>query len=189
MNFKPHYELKGKHAFLSPSKYNWVYYDEEKLRSNYINTVVAQARGTRLHELAAMLIEERQKLPRSKKTLNSYVNDAIGFGMKPEVALVYTDLCFGHADAVAFDEDRGFLRIHDLKTGIIPAHMEQLLIYDALFCLEYRINPKDIQVENRIYQCDAISVANPSPDELKEFVDMVVEKEKWAREVRAEVSF
>ena len=67
--------------------------------------------------------------------------------------------------------------------------MEQLLLYDALFCLEYRINPKDIQVENRIYQCDAISVANPSPDELKEFVDMVVEKEKCAREVRAEVSF
>ena len=30
------------------------------------------------------------------------------------------------------------LRIHDYKSGITPAKMDQLMIYAALFCLEYK---------------------------------------------------
>lgn len=39
------------------------------------------------------------------------------------------------------------LRIHDLKTGISPVHMDQLLIYAALFCLEYKIKPGSIDTD------------------------------------------
>lgn len=65
------------------------------------------------------------------KTLNMYVNDAIGFKMIPEQILFYSENCFGTADTIMFRNR--FLRIHDLKTGAIPAHMEQLKIYAALF--------------------------------------------------------
>lgn len=60
-----------------------------------------------------------------------YVNDAIGFKMTPEQPLFYSENCFGTADAISYRNK--LLRIHDLKTGLIPAHMEQLMIYAALF--------------------------------------------------------
>lgn len=65
--------------------------------------------------------------------------------------------------------------IHDLKTGIVPAHMEQLLIYDALFCLEYRIKPSSIQIENRIYQSDDILIANPAAEDVEPIMDKIRE--------------
>ena len=156
MTFNDHSRLRGQHAFLSASKYNWINYDPDKLAVVYTNFMATQ-KGTELHEFAAKCIELGQKLPRSKKTLNNYVNDAIGFRMTPEQVLYYSDNCFGTADAICFRDD--ILRIHDLKTGAIPAHMKQLLIYDALFCLEYRIKPEKIQIENRIYQSDDILIA------------------------------
>lgn len=135
MTFNEHSRLIGQHAFLSASKYHWINYDADKLTTAYTNFMAAQ-KGTELHEFAARCIALGQKLPRSKKTLNSYVNDAIGFRMTPEQVLCYSENCFGTADSICFRDD--ILRIHDLKTGIVPAHMEQLLIYDALFCLEYK---------------------------------------------------
>jgi hypothetical protein len=135
MNFNDHSKLKGFHAFLSASSYHWLNYTEEKLITAYTNAL-AKERGTELHDFAAKAIELRQKLQASKKTLNMYVNDAIGFRMIPEQVLYYSDNCFGTADAISFRKN--FLRIHDLKTGATPAKMEQLMIYAALFCLEYR---------------------------------------------------
>lgn len=63
--------------------------------------------------------------------MNMYVNDAISFRMVPEQILFYSENCFGTADTIVFRN--GTLRIHDLKTGVVPAHMEQLEIYAALF--------------------------------------------------------
>ena len=172
MTFNDHSRLRGQHAFLSASKYNWINYDPDKLAVVYTNFMATQ-KGTELHEFAAKCIELGQKLPRSKKTLNNYVNDAIGFRMTPEQVLYYSDNCFGTADAICFRDD--ILRIHDLKTGVIPAPMEQLLIYDALFCLEYRIKPEKIQIENRIYQSDDILIANPCPDDINPIMDKIRE--------------
>ena len=87
--------------------------------------------GTRLHEWAKKTIDLGLKQPRSKKTIYSYVNDAIGFKMDTEVVLFYSERFFGTADAISFRD--GILRIHDLKTGKIPAHIEQLEVYAALF--------------------------------------------------------
>ena len=133
MNFNNHFQLRDKHAFLGASKYHWINYDEDKLVESY-NRFQAVQRGTVLHNFAAQCITLGQKLPRSQKTLNMYVNDAIGFKMTPEQVLYYSDNCFGTADAISFRN--GMLRIHDLKTGVTPAHMEQLMVYAALFCLD-----------------------------------------------------
>ena len=156
MNFNRHFELEGLHAFLGPSKYHWLNYSEEKMADSYLNFLAAQ-RGTELHAFAAQCIRLGQKLPKSQKTLNMYVNDAIGFRMTPEQPLFYSENCFGTADAISFRKD--MLRIHDYKSGAIPAHIEQLEIYAALFCLEYRVKPTDIETELRIYQSDDIPVS------------------------------
>lgn len=172
MNWNKHYALKDKHSFLSASKYHWINYDADKLAQAY-STFEAAAIGTRIHAVAAELIDLGINLKKCNKTLNLYVNDAIGYKMSPEVVLYYSENAFGTADAIAFRKDpktkRYFLRIHDLKTGTVPAHMEQLMIYAAYFCLEYGYKPRDIDIELRIYQNDQVLVHNAC-DEYKEGV-------------------
>lgn len=175
MNFNKHSNLEGMHAYLGASKYHWINYDEDKLISTYRNHL-ATLRGTEIHEFAAKAIALGQKLPKSKKTLNNYVNDAIGYRMTPEQVLVYSNNCFGTADAICFRD--GYLRIHDLKTGIVPAHIEQLEIYAALFCLEYHIKPGDIEMELRIYQNDDVLGHKPTADEIVPIMDKIVTFDK-----------
>ena len=159
MLWKPHYDLQGRHAFLGASNYHWLNYDNEKLDISYTN-YLAKEKGTKLHAIAKELIDEKIPLPRTRKTLNMYVNDGIRFNMQTEQVLYYSDNCFGTADSIRFDENKKFLRIHDLKTGITPTHIEQLEIYAALFCLEYGYKPIDILMEFRIYQTDDIFMEN-----------------------------
>lgn len=163
MNFNKHSNLEGKHAFLGASSYHWINYDDNKLKEVY-NNLLAKRRGTELHEFAATAIKLGVKVSKSKKTLNRYINDAIGFNMEPEVVLQHSDSCFGTADAICFRDNK--LRIHDLKTGHIPAHMEQLYIYAAMFCSEYKYSPFDIDIELRIYQNDEIVVCEPDPNDI-----------------------
>lgn len=184
MNFVKHSELEGLHAFLGASKYHWLNYDRERLELVYRNQL-AKERGTELHEFAATCIRLGQKLPRSKKTLNQYVNDAIGFKMTPEQPLFYSPNCFGTADAISFRDN--FLRIHDYKSGETPAHMEQLMIYEALFCLEYRIKPDEIGSELRIYQFDTFEPYVPKPPEIYAIMDKIVDFDKVITKIRMEV--
>lgn len=183
MEWNKHYELAGKHAFLSASKYHWINYDEEKLVETYNNFAAAQ-RGTELHEFAAQCIRLGQRLPKSKKTLNMYVNDAIGYRLTPEQVLYYSENCFGTADAIGFKDN--FLRIHDYKSGVTPARMEQLEIYAALFCLEYRIKPSKIDMELRLYQSDDILVHNPSDEEIVPIMDTIVNFDKILYKIKSE---
>ena len=171
MDFKQHSELEGRHAFLGASKYSWINYNNEKLELSY-NRFLAKQKGTRLHAFAAECIILAQKLPKSKKTLNLYVNDAIGFKMHPEQILYYSDNCFGTSDAILFRDNK--LRIHDLKTGGIPAHMEQLEIYTALFCLEYHLNPTDIDIELRLYQSDEVLINVPDPEDIRVIMEKII---------------
>lgn len=174
--------LSTRHAFLSPSSPAWVNYDEEKLRRVYFANRAA-AKGTRLHELARTLIRERVELPDNGSTLSLYVNDAIGYRMLPEVMLKYSEHCFGTADTIGFSRRQLTLRIHDLKTGASPAKMTQLLIYAALFCLEYGVNPRDIMIELRIYQSNKIEVYNPPPPEIYAIMDNIRTKDKYLTEL------
>ena len=175
MNFNRHFDLIGKHAFLGASKYHWINYDEDKLESAYLNFLSIQ-RGTELHDIAHRLIEMGIKLPKSKKTLNMFVNDAIGYRMTSEQPLYFSDNCFGTADAISF-KDR-LLRIHDLKTGSTPASMNQLYIYEALFCLEYGFDPLKIDTELRIYQSDEVLIDSPDPNYILQIMDKIIEFDK-----------
>ena len=171
MLFNKHYNLKGLHAPFSASQSHWLRYNDTKAIEVYRNKKAAEM-GTKLHEWAQNTIKLKIKQQRSNKTICAYVNDAIGFNMDTEVVLYYSDRFFGTADAISFRKN--LLRIHDLKTGKEPAHMEQLYVYAALFCLEYKIKPSDIEMELRIYQNDQIMVDNPDPEVIVAVIEQII---------------
>lgn len=175
MNFANHSDLSGLHAPFSPSQSHWLRYSDDKAMEVYENKKASEM-GTILHAWAKDTIDLRIKQPRSSKTLYAYVNDAIGFKMNTEVVLFYSPRFFGTADAISFRKN--FLRIHDLKTGKNPAKMEQLMVYTALFCLEYRIKPSDIEIELRIYQNDEIIIFNPTAEDILPIMDKIVHLDK-----------
>ena len=183
MNFNKHSNLEGQHAFLGASKYHWINYDEAKVADSYTKFLAAQ-KGTILHDFAAQCIKLGQKLPKSQKTLNMYVNDAIGFKMIPEQVLYFSENCFGTADTITFRN--GLLRIHDLKTGVTPAHMEQLEIYAALFCFEYQKKPSDIEMELRLYQSNEILVHNPTAEDIVPIMDKIISFDKIISKLKTE---
>lgn len=131
----------------------------------------AAARGTELHDLAAQLIKQGVPLRSNGTTLSLYVNDGIGYRMRPEQLLVYSPNAFGQCDAISFrpekrSKGKPVLRVHDLKTGSSLASFKQLECYCALFCLEYLENPFDIMMEARIYQNDDFKIHIPDPDDI-----------------------
>ena len=183
MHFIKHSDLEGQHAFLGASKYHWINYSDEKIAESY-SKYLATLKGTELHEFAANAIRLGIKLPKSKKTLNMYVNDAIGFNMTPEQPLYYSDNCFGTADSICFRDN--LLRIHDLKTGTTPTHMEQLMIYAALFCLEYKMKPGNIGIELRIYQNDEILYHQPTAEDIAPIIDKIITFDKIISKLKIE---
>jgi Protein of unknown function (DUF2800) len=186
MNFNTHSALQGRHAFLSPSNYSWVNYDDQKLDARW-SLARAAARGTSLHELAHQAIRLGVKLSKADKTLSMYVADGIGYKMSVEQPLYYSDNCFGTADTISYR--RKTLRIHDLKTGITRTSERQLEVYAALFCLEYGISPFEIDIELRIYQNDEVRVYGGDPDVIMHIMSKIVafdrriellKEEEWA---------
>ena len=201
MEWNDHKDLEGKHAFLGASNFHWLNWDDKTFEERYYNQFLASA-GTAVHKLAHDCIVGRIRITKHDKHLvdlalyhsyipadycNSeeflenlvpFVNDAIGFHMSSEILLYYSPFCFGTTDAICFNELEKILRIHDLKTGMTDAHMEQLLIYAALFCLEYHKNPNQFKTELRIYQSSQIVVYNPEPKEIEKFMDLITGRSK-----------
>mgnify|MGYP002515917748 FL=1 len=178
MKFYDHKNLSGLHAPFTASQSSWLRYDDEKVIEVYNNKKAAEM-GTRLHAWAAETIQLGLKQPKSKRIICAYVNDAIGYNMDTEVVLYYSDRFFGTADAICFKN--GMLRIHDLKTGKvgkIESHMEQLEVYTALFCLEYKVKPSDIKIELRVYKCDEVVVWNPTAEDIVPIMDKIVHLNK-----------
>ena len=190
---------EGSHAFLSPSKYSWINYSKDQLISAYVRSWLPTI-GTLTHEFAKDHIKYGYKLVKSDRkelsihllkngvpnfvvdnidicslfeNLQNYVNDAIGYRMRPEQPLKYSENCFGTADAISFDEDKKKLRIHDLKTGVTPASLHQLEIYTALCCMEYDIKPGDVDIELRIYQNNDILVGLPTAEDVVPVIDKI----------------
>lgn len=213
MNFLRHSDLEGKHALLSASSWRWLNDDPDDLTkricSQYATTI-----GTILHEVAAKHIKYRIKMNKYDKknvmlellsqgipgtiidllefddifeNLMTYVNDGVGFKMHPEVVLYYSDNFFGTTDSISYNENSRSLRIHDYKSGTTPAHIEQLLIYTALFCLEYRIKPMEIaEIELRIYQNNEIVYHNPELDEIAPVIDKIITFDKFLKQMKQE---
>lgn len=112
----------------------------------------------------------------SYATVIGYINDAISFKMKPEERLRYSENFFGTADAI---KDLGdTLIIFDLKTGTASPHVEQLLIYAALYCLANSKNPEQMNFELRLYQGNDIFVATPSAEDIRPIMETIVEFDK-----------
>ena len=173
MNFNRHFKLENAHAPFSASTPTWLNYDVEKAIAVFNNKKAAEM-GTKMHSWAKQTIDLGIKQPKSKKTLYQYVNDAIGFRMDTEVVLFYSQYFFGTADAISFIGN--VLRIHDLKTGVGKVKMEQLMVYAALFCLEYNITPNSIkEIELRIYQNDQVLFHTPSYEEVDEVINKIKE--------------
>jgi hypothetical protein len=149
-------------------------------------TSLAAQKGTELHLFASEAIRLGIKLPRSSKTLNQYVNDAIGFRMSPEQILYYSNNAFGTADAISFRNN--ILRIHDLKTGVTLGSPHQLEVYAALFCLEYGVKPFDIEMDLRIYQNDDIERFDTEPGVIVHIMDKIIAFDKIIESMRAEAS-
>lgn len=207
MIFEQHDKLKGKHAFLSPSQPHWLNYSDDQLYQRYISGY-SQAMGTSLHALAETLIANGLKLKKGDKltvlshllsdgiprevidmdriynNFMTYVNDGVGFRLTPEQILYYSDTCFGTADCISFKNN--FLRIHDYKSGTTPAKMEQLMIYAALFCLEYKVKPGEIKTELRIYQNDEIIICNPTAEDILPIMDVIIRFSKRIEEYSEE---
>ena len=183
MIFTKHSNLEGLHAPFGASQSAWLRYDDEKILATY-NNMKAKETGTRLHAWAKETIDLGIKQPRSKKTIYAYVNDAIGFKMDTEVVLFYSPRFFGTADSICFRN--GTLRIHDLKTGVTKVHMEQLMIYAALFCLEYKIKPTDIEIELRVYQSDEVLYHNPTAESISSIMDRIVYLDKMLERLDCE---
>lgn len=205
MNFNTHSNLEGKHAILSPSSFRWIFDEPDQLIQRY-RRLYATDIGTVLHYVARSLIENKIKLHKHDKKMiflrllenpgipndvayslefdeiydnfMRYVNDAILYRMTPEVVLYYSDRCFGTTDAIAYDDKDKFLRIHDYKSGTTPAHMEQLEIYAGLFCLEYKVNPRELATELRIYQGDEPVIFSPTSSELNDVVNAIINQNK-----------
>lgn len=207
MIFNQHSDLEGRHAFLSPSKYSWLNYDQDKLEEAYKRQYATQI-GTLLHDLAHRCIVNKIRLNKSDRhlvllnllengipqglintndilsTLVPFVNDALGFQMDSEVVLYYSDNAFGTTDAIAFKNN--ILRIHDYKSGITPVHMDQLYVYAALFCLEYIVKPESIKIELRIYQSGEVVYDEPDPEVIRAIMNKIVDSDKFLRKHKEE---
>lgn len=185
----------------------------DKLTKKYFASMRAPA-GTAIHDFAACAITKKEKLPKSTtavikmikfymvdkyseelidfismvpevvfKTLILYVNDCIGFRMDAEKTLMYSKECFGHTDAISFENNT--LRISDFKSGDAPAHMEQLLIYAALFCLEYHFKPNQINIETRLYQFGEVQELLDIPDEIiLSYMNIIVTESKFIQRLK-----
>lgn len=171
MQFNRHSELEGKHAFLSASNYHWLNYDLQKLEARYYTRMSAQ-RGTDLHKLAHEAIRLNIPLDTSNEALADYVNDGILYEMKCEQPLFYSPNAFCTPDTIVFVDNK--LRIHDLKNGVTATSMKQLEVYAAYFCLEYEIDPFEIEIELRIYQREETRVHEPNPEVILGIMEKIV---------------
>ena len=212
MIFEKYSDLEGLHAFLSPSQPHWLRYSQEKLVERYLKSMAVQ-RGTELHAFAHDAIRLGRTQPRNKDTINMFINDAIGYKMSSEQPLFYNGFCFGTADAIEYK--RNYLRIHDLKTGETEAHMDQLKVYAALFCLNYQklvnearkkgrtdidiadmydLKPNELHfdpmkmagIELRIYQLGEVRTEMADPNEIRGIMDIIVSHVNTLKNVEAE---
>lgn len=198
---------EGDHAILGASKHSWVNDSEEEFVDRYIKSYATET-GTLLHAFCKLMIDHRikflksdnhavmvylldHKLPRFAinlanyiSTISLFINDAIGFGLNSEQVLYYSRNSFGTADAISFKNNK--LRIHDLKTGTSKVSFIQLEIYAALFCLEYNADPKDIEIELRIYQNGEATSYIPEADSIKQLMSKIKRFDEIINELNEE---
>ena len=78
---------------------------------------------------------------------------------------------------------------HDVKTGVKPAHFEQLLIYSAMFGLEYGYKPETLTIELRLYQNDEILILEPDPQDISNIMKTIVRFDKLINKEKMGVEY
>lgn len=181
----------GEHSIFSPSQPAFFNYSIDKLKEVYHNKKAAEE-GTKKHEMAAMLINAKERVWKCKRTWNMYINDAIAYNMDAEVRLYFSSHFSGTADAIYFDPKDRILRIHDLKTGVTHASFQQLEGYAALFFLQYgqRFDsyPENTSMELRIYQNNEVRILEPNPEDIRFKMDILIEFEEILKEEDLQVN-
>jgi len=186
LRFRTHSHLEGQHAFLSPSQYHWINYDEEKLKFRY-KALRAALEGVEQHRYAAICIEEKIVQDDETTTVGLYINHCINYKMSAEVVLFYSPNAFGTVDAISYRYR--VLRISDLKTGVTRTSEHQLEVYAALFCLEYEVDPFSLRgIELRIYQDGMVREYPANPYKIKEIMDKIVMFDAILNRLREEVA-
>ena len=99
--------------------------------------------------------------------------------MRSEVILKYSDNFFGTTDAISFKNN--VLKINDFKSGDLEAHMDQLIVYAALFCLEYKIKPSEITIQLRLYQYAKYNEYIASIDDIVPVMDKIVTSDNFLK--------
>ena len=64
--------------------------------------------------------------------------------------------------------------------------MEQLEVYAALFCLEYKVKPIEIDMELRVYKNDEILVHNPTAEDIVPIMNKIVHLNKLLEKIEYE---
>jgi hypothetical protein len=65
--------------------------------------------------------------------------------------------------------------------------MRQLEIYAAYFCLEYKIDPEEIDIELRIYQLDEVIIHKPAPEDIRRIMIKTVEFDKIIQSINSDM--
>lgn len=174
-DFYDHHDLRDQHAYLSASKHSWVNYDDEHMRTVYFNELMKK-RGTEMHAYAEMANRLGIRQRGNKVTIDKFINDGLDYDMKAEVVLYYSRNCFGTTDLIGYDKRKNLVRIFDLKNGKIPVtKFDQLHIYGALFCLEYKFDPMKLDFDFRLYQNDGILVDDEYTNEdIRHVMDKII---------------
>lgn len=212
MSFTDYSIPEGSHAIFGASKSSWLNdMDDDQIIKRYINSF-ATTIGTSTHKFAQHCINKKIRLSKNDKKLllyhlltdpeanipkavidldylfpnvRNYVNDAITMNMETEKLVIYSDLSYGTADAISCINN--YLRIHDLKTGRSPVHIDQLMIYAAYFCLDQNIRPKDLKgIELRIYQNSEIIFHNPEPADIEAIMNKSIYTNRVINKFRSE---
>ena len=72
------------------------------------------------------------------------------------------------------------------KVGKIDSHMEQLEVYAALFCLEYKVKPSEIMMELRVYKNDEVICHTPDPEDITDIMNKIVHLNKIIEKIELE---
>lgn len=170
------------HSFACGNIKAYESYDEENMddvRKGFRNFVRGRYRldDEKTAPLAFSFLDNMHYVPEeSWRSVAQFINDGCQYKMNAEQALYYSDNAFGTTDAISFYRNK--LRIHDLKTGDIPAKMLQLELYAALFCLEYHKQPEQIKIELAVYQFGEVLRDSPNPKDIRELMDIIIEDDR-----------
>lgn len=182
MRFNKHLRLKGEHAFLSPSSYHWINYTPDRLAERW-TTKQASEYGVFQHEYAQREIDAG-RLSDHTGIVAMYINDCIRDRMETEQVLFYSENCFGTADAISFRYKT--LKIKDLKTGLVKGSVHQLEVYAGIFCLEYDVDPRKINIELAIYQEPEVLVYDADPEDIWLIMEKIQDFDKQINQLKRE---